>query len=147
MLRYNRCLGDAVDARRMLEWGKTDEISIRVGTVCAVKGIVWHVREEILLVCIGGIPSAVAAAAAARGDDGAGGDHGTRTTTTPCKQSQTMCRLGGSTGTCGSREKDWSERVHLGSITGLSICFIDQCLPPLTPRERHIDLLFKCSGA
>jgi hypothetical protein len=25
VLRYNRCLGDAVDARRTLEWGKTDD--------------------------------------------------------------------------------------------------------------------------
>jgi hypothetical protein len=38
--------------------------------VCTVKGIVWHVREEILSGCVDGIPSA-AAAAAAGGDVGA----------------------------------------------------------------------------
>jgi hypothetical protein len=56
----------------MLERGGTDEISIRAGTVCAVKGIAQHVREEILLGCVDGILSA-AAAAAAGGDIGAAG--------------------------------------------------------------------------
>jgi hypothetical protein len=56
----------------MLEWGGTDEISIRASNVCAVEGIAWRVREEILLGCVDNIPS-VAAAAAARGDNGAAG--------------------------------------------------------------------------
>jgi hypothetical protein len=56
----------------MLERGGTDEISIRAGTVCTVKGITWHVRKKILLGCVDGIPSA-AEAAAARGDVGAAG--------------------------------------------------------------------------
>jgi hypothetical protein len=57
----------------MLEQGGTNEISIRVGTVCAVEGIAWHVREEILLGCVNGILSTVAAAAAAGGGNGAAG--------------------------------------------------------------------------
>jgi hypothetical protein len=52
----------------MLERGGTNEISIRAGTVCAVEGIAWHVREEILSGCVDGILPA-AAAAAARGDN------------------------------------------------------------------------------
>ena len=68
MLRYDWRLGDAVDARRTLERGGTDEISIRAGTVCAVEGIVRRVREEVLSGCVGGMPSAAAAAAAAGGD-------------------------------------------------------------------------------
>jgi hypothetical protein len=77
VLRYDRCLGDAVNAWRTLEQGGTDEISIRGGTLCAVNGIVRGVREEILLGCLGGIPSVAAAvavaAAATGGDEGAGG--------------------------------------------------------------------------
>jgi hypothetical protein len=61
-----------VDAWRTLERGGIDEISIRAGTVCAVEGIVRHVREEILLGCVDGIPSA-AMVAAAGGDSGAAG--------------------------------------------------------------------------
>jgi hypothetical protein len=56
----------------MLERGGTDEISIRAGTVCTVKGIMRRVREEILLGCVDGIPSATAAAAAGGDDDAAG---------------------------------------------------------------------------
>jgi hypothetical protein len=52
----------------MLEQGGTNEISIRAGTVCAVEGIAWHVREEILSGCVNGIPSVVVVAAA-RGDN------------------------------------------------------------------------------
>jgi hypothetical protein len=58
VLRYDRHLGDAVNAWRTLEWGGTNKISIRVGTVCVVKGITQCVREETLSGCIGGIPSA-----------------------------------------------------------------------------------------
>jgi hypothetical protein len=53
----------------MLERGGTNGISIRAGTVCAVEGFAWRIREEILLGCVNGIPSAVAVAAA-------GGDNG-----------------------------------------------------------------------
>jgi hypothetical protein len=74
VLRYDRRLGEAVDARRTLERGGTDEISIRAGTVCAVEGIVRRVREEVLSGCVGGMPSAAAAAAAAAvGDSCEGG--------------------------------------------------------------------------
>ncbi len=52
---------------RTLEQGGTDEISIRVGTVCVVKGIAQRVREEILLGCVNGIPSAAAVAASGGG--------------------------------------------------------------------------------
>ncbi len=58
-----------VDAQRTLEQGGTDEISIWAGTMYMVEGIVWHVREEILSGCVGGIMSA-ATTAAAGGDNG-----------------------------------------------------------------------------
>jgi hypothetical protein len=48
LLRYNRHLVDAVNARRMLERGRTDEISIRAGAVCMVEGIVQRIGEKIL---------------------------------------------------------------------------------------------------
>jgi hypothetical protein len=73
VLRYDWHLGDAVNAQGTLEQGGTNKISIRVGTVCAVKGIVRCVGEEVLLRCAGGMPSAAAAAAAARGDGWEGG--------------------------------------------------------------------------
>jgi hypothetical protein len=91
VLRYDRRLGDAIDARRTLERGGTNEISIRAGTVCAVEGIVRRVRvrEEVLSWCVGGMPSAVAAAAAAGGD---GCEGGRSWDAAACERSRTTCR-------------------------------------------------------
>jgi hypothetical protein len=89
VLRYDRRLGDVVDAQRMLEQGGTDEISIRAGTVCAVEGIVRRVREEVLSGCVGGMPSAVAAAG---GDGCKGGRSRKRTAAAAYERSRTTCR-------------------------------------------------------
>jgi hypothetical protein len=78
VLRLDRCLGDTVDPWGMLEQGRTNEISIRAGTIGTVKGIAQCVREEIHSGCVDGIPSAVAAAAAAGGTTVQWGDCRTR---------------------------------------------------------------------